>query len=75
MAEKDSFIYKPMPIFFQIGKASFSVNNHDKLFKIMRIKKIKQIEAYVEWDDGIWLTKFMEMQNGNIAQGFRTKVE
>ena len=41
----------------------------------MRIKKVKELEAYVEWPDGVWLTKFQEMSNGVIAQGFRTKVE
>lgn len=64
-----------MPIFFQIGKATFTVDNHYKMMRIMRIKKVKQLEAYVEWDDGVWLTKFMEMNDGTIAQGFRTKVE
>jgi|GEM_PF-4900448 len=71
----DSFIYNPMPIFFEIGKSSFTVDCHAKLFAIMRIKKVKQLNAYVEWEDGVWLTDFQEMHDGVIAQGFRHKVE
>lgn len=62
-----------MNIAFKIGEGVFSVDCHDKLFKLMRIKKIREIEAIVEYDDGWWVTKFDTMNDGTIAMCGRIK--
>ena len=60
---------------FQIGKAVFQVNSHRKLFKMMKVKKVKEIEAVVNYPDlGMCITKFLVIGDGLYMAG-RTQIK
>lgn len=65
------YMEQKFQIGFQIGKATFLVDCHKKLFQIMKIKEVDLIEALVVYPDmGLCLTKFqiyIEKATGEVA--------